>query len=301
MKQWIERHRERVFDFAIVSLAAIFILVAYFAYRAGGAWMIVGILSVVGLLALAHSVFLGPRRLTVTKYRERLVHHPGAWVRIVFISDFHTGGFRNADWYERMAHEAQSLDPDILFLGGDFCVDSPRYLDHLRSLERVTARLGRYFVLGNHDFFEDPVAIRRAVESWGFSDLTNSSITLSKEGHFFQLTALDDCLFGAPIVPPFRASAELPHITIAHEPDGVMDMSKDDTDLYLAGHTHGGQVRLPIIGALLPIPSKLGRRVDCGRKMINQIRLIVSRGTGEVDFRARLFCSPEIMVVEVGI
>ncbi len=301
MNKWIERHHERVFDAATVALAAFFVLVAYFAYKAGGAWMIVGILSVVGLLILAHSVFLGPKRLTVTRYRERLVHHPGVWARIVFLSDFHTGGFRGADWYERLAHEAQSLDPDILFLCGDFCVDTLRDLDHLRSFERVTARLGRYFVLGNHDFLEDPVAIRDAVRSWGFADLTNSSITLSKEGHIFQLTALDDHLFGAPIVPPFRASAELPHITIAHEPDGVMDMSQSDTDVYLAGHTHGGQMRLPIIGALLPIPSKLGRRADCGRKMINGIRLIVSRGAGEADFRARLFCSPEIMVVEIGV
>ncbi|MEK7655111.1 MAG: metallophosphoesterase [Patescibacteria group bacterium] len=301
MKEWIERHYERVFDAAIILLAAFLTLIAYLTYRAGGYWMVLSFLSSVGLFMLAHSIFFGPKRLTVTRYRERLVHHPGAWIRVVFLSDFHTGGFRDADWYERLAHEAQSLDPDVLFLGGDFCVDSLQHLDHLRPFERVTARLGRYFVLGNHDFLEDPVAIRDTVRSWGFVDLTNSGISLSKEGHYLQLTALDDHLFGSPIVPPFRASAELPHITIAHEPDGVMDMSSKDTDLYIAGHTHGGQVRLPVIGSLLPIPSKLGRRADCGRKMINGIRLLVSQGTGEADFRARLFCPPEIMVVEVGV
>lgn len=301
MKNDIRRNHEKVFDFATISFAIFLIFAAYFAYKAGGAWMIFGAVCAAGLLMLAHSVFLGPRRLTVTRYRERLVHHPGAWIRFVYISDFHAGGFHAADWYERLAHEAESLDPDVLFLGGDYCVDSLNHLGDLRPFERVTARLGRYFVLGNHDFLEDPAEIRRTLRSWGFADLTNSSVTLSKEGHFFQVTALDDHIFGVPLVPPFRASSELPHITIAHEPDGVMDMSQSDTDLYLAGHTHGGQMRLPIIGALLPIPSKLGRRADCGKKMINGIRLLVSRGVGEADFRARLFCSPEIMVVEVGV
>ena len=187
MKKWIERHHERVFDTAIILLATLITFVAYLTYKVGGSWMVLSVLSVVGLFMLAHSVFFGPKRLTVSRYRERLVHDPGAWVRVVFISDFHTGGFRDADWYERLAHEAQSLDPDILFLGGDFCVDSLKHLDYLRPFEKVTARLGRYFVLGNHDFLEDPAAIRDAVRSWGFADLTNSSVTLSKEGHFFNL------------------------------------------------------------------------------------------------------------------
>jgi hypothetical protein len=135
----------------------------------------------------------------------------------------------------------------------------------------------------------------------GISDLTNGSVVIKKDARTLELTALDDCWHGRPIVPPFRTSKDVPHVTISHEPDVALDFRPGDTDLMICGHTHGGQIRLPVIGTIAGLPTYLGRKADNGRKIINGIPIVISGGCGETDLRPRLFCPPEITVVEVGI
>ncbi|MBI4138542.1 metallophosphoesterase [Candidatus Uhrbacteria bacterium] len=295
------RRRERIFDTLLFLLAVFGAWGATASFRSGGAWNALGVAFLLGLMLLASGVFIEPRFLRIVRYREPLVKHPGTWVRFVFLSDFHAGGFRNREWYERLSVEAQALDPDVLVLGGDFVVDAADAVRDIEPLTRVTAHHGRYFFLGNHDFLDDPRRIRRTLREWGIADLTNAHVSIRKDGHELQITGLDDHYYGRPIVPPFRPSVTLPHVTIAHEPDGIRDLEAGQTDLYLAGHTHGGQIRLPFLGSLAPIPSTLGRLADRGRKNVRGIPLIVTQGCGEADLRARLFCPAEIMVVEVGI
>jgi predicted MPP superfamily phosphohydrolase len=275
--------------------------VVYFDWRADGRLSILGWLFALGFCLIIYGIFVGPRRLSVKRFREKLVAEPKAWIRVVLMSDFHAGVSRAPAWYERLAIEAQALDPDVLLLGGDYVNGDATRIHDLKAMSGVTARLGRYFVLGNHDFLDDPGAVRETLRAWGLVDLTNAHTTLRKDGRELQLSALDDHWHGRPSIPPLRASHQMPHLTLAHEPDAVLDFEENDTDLILAGNTHGGQVRLPLIGALMPIPAKLGRKVDRGRKMIRGIPMIISAGCGESDFGARLFCPPEITVIEVGI
>jgi predicted MPP superfamily phosphohydrolase len=255
----------------------------------------------IGLVFLAYGIFIEPRRLTVKRYREKLVHHPGVSVRLIFLSDLHAGGFKKHDWYERIANEAQALDPDILIMGGDYVADLVDPIHDLEPIGKVVARLGRYFVLGNHDLVDDPSQIRSTFSSWGLTDITNQTLKIRKEGHELQLTGQDDHWYGRPSVPPFERDSKLPHITIAHEPDAILDFKKDDTDLIMSGHSHGGQIQIPFIGPLLPIPAKLGRRVDRGRKVINGVPIIVSQGLASSDIRPRFLCPPQIVVIELGI
>jgi predicted MPP superfamily phosphohydrolase len=291
----------RIFDALIITIVLVASVIAYFSFLVGGWKNIFGILSVCGIALIVYGVFFETRRLKVTRYREKLVHHPGAWIRLVFLSDFHAGAFRPKSWYERIATEAQALDPDVLFLVGDFVDSTVDGLQDLKTLADVRAHLGRYFILGNHDYLDRPHEVRKELKRWGIADLTNSQVTLKKEGHVLQLSALDDHLYGVSSIPPLRASKELPHVTIVHGPDAIVDFSHGDTDLMVAGHTHGGQIRLPFVGPLAPLPSKLGRIADKGRKVLNGIPLIISQGLGESDVRARLFCPAEIVVVEFGI
>jgi predicted MPP superfamily phosphohydrolase len=72
------------------------------------------------------------------------------------------------------------------------------------------------------------------------------------------------------------------------------------TDLILTGHTHGGQIRLPLIGSLAPIPTNLGRAYDMGLFNISGGQMFISRGIGESGTRARLFCRPEISILNVN-
>ncbi|MCI0479554.1 metallophosphoesterase [Candidatus Uhrbacteria bacterium] len=290
-----------VYDALSVALASFGVVVAWASFTAGGAWIAVGVPFLVGAFLVAWGSFIEPRRLVVRRYREPLVPEPATWVRLVFVSDMHAGHFRGRRWFERVTSELASLGADLLVLGGDFVADRADAVGHVGPFARIRAGLGRYFVLGNHDYLDDPDRVRTTVAGWGFADLTNGHVSVRKDGRTLQITGVDDAWHGRPMVPPLRVSTSMPHLTVAHEPDVVLDMKAGDTDLLVTGHTHGGQIRLPFVGALAGIPALLGRRVDRGRKVVNGVPLIVSEGCGESDVRARLFCPPDVTVVEIGI
>lgn len=291
----------RYYDGLSLAAAIIAIYIAYRALQAGGFWRLVGFVFGFGAALIAYGMFAAPKRLVVSRYREKLVHKPETWLRLVFASDFHTGEFKRAEWYEKVVLEIQALDPDVIFLGGDYVEFEVESIGALESLKKLHAHLGKYFILGNHDYLDRPQDVRNFLSGLGFADLTNGHLTLKKEGRYLQISGLDDCWQGHPEIPPIRAAEHLPHITFTHDPDAVLDFSAGDTDLLVCGHTHGGQIRLPVLGSLLPIPTKLGRAADKGRKIVNAIPLIVSSGCGESEVRARLFNPAEIVVVELGI
>jgi predicted MPP superfamily phosphohydrolase len=290
----------RIFDAIALFCAIVSVFVAWLSFSHGGNWSALGWVSLVCLSLLLWGTFVEPSRLRVIRRRESLVLSPTIWIRIVFLSDLHAGGPRPASWYERLARETSALNPDVLFLGGDHVVDRVEPVAMLAPFSRVSARFGKYFVLGNHDFLDRPQEIRAQLQSFGLEDLTNRSVVHSRDGKKIELSGVDDHWHGNPKLQT-RTSSEIPHVLLAHEPDVLMDLQKGDVDLVFAGHTHGGQVALPLIGSLWPIPTKLGRRVSSGRCVMNGVPCLVSEGAGEADARYRLFTNPEILVVEVGI
>jgi len=265
-----------------------------------GSWRTIGIVAICVLALLVYAAFLEPRILRVTRYRESLVPESRVWLRIAFLSDLHAGGFRTYEWYKRIVRETQALRPDIVVGGGDFVADLVEHVSDLSSLRDLTASLGKVFVLGNHDYIDRPQSVRSALASYGFADLTNGSIVFERDGAKLEVTGVDDHWRGDPVIAK-RTARDVPRLVVAHEPDVCMDLKEGEADLVVTGHTHGGQVRLPFIGPVYPIPSKLGRAVDQGRKTVNGTRLIVSRGLGEEEARVRLFCPAEVVIVDVGI
>lgn len=292
--------RAHGFDVALVLVALFGVFVAWVSFGRGGAWSILGFLALVGEALLFYASFIEPKRLIVTTHRVPLVRNPSAWVRIVFLSDLHAGEFRPPAWYERIASEVMALHPDLAILGGDYVVDRCEPVTDLRGLTNIHARLGKYYVMGNHDLLDRPGFIRETIQGFGYADLTNRTVMIESGGKTLELHGIDDVWEGSP--KQFkRSSPEVPHLLISHEPDTLMNIREGQTDLVLIGHTHGGQVRLPLIGSLWPIPSKMGRAADRGRKTIHGTPCIISDGLGETDGRTRLFSPPEIVVVEVGI
>ena len=288
------------YDAALILCGLVAFGVFFLSVGRGGLWRIIGILVVCALALIVYAAFLEPRILRVTRYREALVPDPRVWLRVAFLSDLHAGGFRKREWYERIVRETQALRPDIVVGGGDFVADLVEHVSDLSPLRDLVAGLGKVFVLGNHDYIDRPQSVRSALGSYGFADLTNGSITFVHDGAKLEITGVDDHWRGDPVIAK-RTSADIPRLVVAHEPDVCMDLKEGDADLVIAGHTHGGQVRLPFIGPVYPIPSKLGRAVDQGRKIVNGTRLIVSRGLGEEEARVRLFCPAEVVIVDVGI
>ncbi len=261
---------------------------------------VLALLAFIGELLLIKGVFIDPNRLTIRRYRERLVAEPQTWLRVVWLSDLHGGGFRPSAWYQRIAEETRSLKPDIVVFGGDFVVDFVEGLKDLEPLRSIQARYGTYFLLGNHDLLDKPDEVRKFFGGMGAKDMENQSFVLKHEEREIEIAGVADHWYADPRLPA-RASASLPRLLLSHEPDVMLDLKEGEVDLVICGHTHGGQIRLPIVGALWPIPSALGRAVDMGRKVMHGIPLIISNGLGESDGRLRLGALPEIVVVEIGI
>lgn len=288
------------FDAFLVCVTIFGGIVAWLSFSAGLWWNLLGIAAMLGECLLIWGCFIEPKLIVITRYRESLVENPKTWVRLVFLSDLHAGGFKQAAWYAHMSQKVQSLSPDIVVMGGDLVVDLGAPITDLASIQTIRASLGKLYVMGNHDLVDDPQFIRTSLEKWGYVCVEDKTVRLEKDGCAFDLAGVSDPWFGNPAIIQ-RSSKQVPHVTISHEPDMLLDLAKGDTDLMISGHTHGGQVRFPLLGALWPIPAKLGRRVDQGRKVVNGIPCIISNGLGETDGRLRLFAPPQIVCIELGI
>ncbi|MDQ7815177.1 MAG: metallophosphoesterase [Patescibacteria group bacterium] len=294
------RSLKKSFDALLVLIAVLGFGLAYYGFLAGGAWRVLGWAMLVCEGILAYGVFIEPKRLEVKRYRLASVKEPSEWIKIVFLSDFHAGDFRFRDWFARIAREVQALKPDLVLLGGDYVCYEAKTVVEIEPLKDLSAPLGKYFVMGNHDYFEAPEKISAYVNSLGYVDLTNKTAVIKRGGKKLELQGLDDPWYGSPMTVK-RSSKEMPHLTLAHEPDMLLDFKEGETDLVLVGHTHSGQVRFPFIGSLRPIPAKLGRKVEHGEVRINGVSCIVGNGLGECDARPRLLARPQIVLVEVGI
>lgn len=288
-----------LFDAAMMIMAVFGLSAIWLGLAMGGAWRILSLAGALGVVWLAYGTFLANRRLRIRTEKKALVKEPKAWIKAVFIADLHAGGGKGRSWYRQAFDKINGLSPDVLLVGGDMVVADSGAVEALQDLKALEPRYGKYFVLGNHDYLDDPGEIKSKMESWGLKDLTNKEEELVYQGVKMILAGTDEAFFG---VPQFMERKEkgIPRILLAHGPDSVLDIKEGQYDLVLCGHTHGGQIRVPICGSLV-VPSKLGRRADEGWRVVNGVQTFVTRGVGEVMCRARSFCPPEIVVMEIGI
>lgn len=254
---------------------------------------------------------------------------PGGWtpdlkLRIAVISDLHCGGIHMDLGRIRVIVEtANQLGADLILLLGDYVTREDKNVHNLApddwapELARLKAPLGTFAVLGNHEYWDDPVTQRSrrgptaggiALAKAGVPLLRNGVIRLEKQGRPFWLAGLDDQLairlgnrryIGMDDLPGTLAKVteEAPVILMAHEPDIFVDVPAR-VSLTLSGHTHGGQLR--ILGWSPYIPSKFGNRFAYGHIIEDNRHLIVSGGLGTSGPPFRLGVPPEIVLVDLG-
>lgn len=258
-------------------------------------------LSACVLLFLVYAGFVEPRWVRVARHRVSLVPEPSEWIRLVFLSDFHAGGFKGPSYYRRLTKRVAQLAPDIVVLGGDYVDEFADPVRDLSSLQELHPPLGKYALLGNHDYIDRPECIREHLTRWGYGDLTNQTVSIEKQGRSFSLVGLDEAWFGAPDVHLLRAAMSQPRVVIAHEPDSLLDIEAGEASLVVMGHTHGGQIRIPFSRFHLPLPQNIPQTYDRGRKEWKGIPVLISQGLGEATSRVRVACPPEILVIEIGV
>jgi uncharacterized protein len=236
---------------------------------------------------------------------------PAAWdgLQIAQLSDFHYESRHSAVPIRKAVDMVNQLRPDLAVLTGDF-VTVPMGANKLAAkraaaaiepcaslLGQIRSRLGSFAVLGNHDAQADPGRIVGFLKSQGIPVLLNRSIALEQTGSRLWLAGIDDALRGRPdLTASLRGipSGE-PVVLLAHEPDVAVEVARFPVDLQLSGHSHGGQVRLPLIGA--PVLPRLGREFPWGLHRLENLALYTNAGIGTVRLPIRFNCPPEVTLI----
>jgi len=271
------------------------------------------ILAAIGALTIVYGSFIEPRRIHLNKKSIRIPGLPA--MKIILIADFHCGPFKKARYLKRVVEKANALKPDLILLPGDFVYDHDSNLDDLEPLKNLKARYGMYATLGNHDsghhLLNNKIHyqtrdisenITEYVRELGITILRNESLMISIDGKKIAIAGIDDLwMESADLEKTLQHVADAPVILLSHNPDVILHDRNTRASLIVSGHTHGGQVRLPFIGSIYPIPDRLGRSYDQGIfHLSDKTTLAVTHGIGETMARARLFCPPEILVLNIN-
>lgn len=222
--------------------------------------------------------------------------------KIAHLSDIHLTGHVSPAFYNYAVQQALQWQPNLFALTGDV-VDKADCIDWLPDcFGAAKATHGCYFVLGNHDLrVPDPKSVRKQLESLGWSDLGGRIHPLQLPAIQLELIGNESPWFPAPPSPappsPVTLPAEDPtfRLLLSHSPDQITWARKHHVHLMLAGHTHGGQGRLPWIGPVLS-PSYYGSRYASGTFHLPHTTMHVSRGLSGVHLM-RINCPPELALL----
>ena len=222
--------------------------------------------------------------------------------RIAFASDFHYESRFDTKRLHGAIRALQAADADVLLLGGDYRGREGGDMEELFSaLAQVKTRFGTYAVMGNHERGESDTLVRRAMAHTGVRLLEHKTDTLWKGNEYILICGIRNPfdLKRNGVSPTLALRAEDFVIMLVHTPDYVEDTDVSNTDLALAGHTHGGQVSL--FRRWSPAHfSKYGNRFLTGLKHNSQgIPLIITNGLGTSRKDIRLFTPSEVVVVEL--
>ena len=237
------------------------------------------------------------RRIYITDSRLPRAFNP---LRILFLSDLHIDGIDGLA--ERLVRIVEPHHVDICLLGGDFrfrmyggFYRTTRKLKEL--IEHIHARNGIFGVLGNHDCLE----LAPELEDTGICMLINDAACVERDGSKIWIVGVDD--------PHYYKCHDLEkalektgqndyRILIAHSPEIIQDCKGNEVHLCFCGHTHGGQIRFPGIGAIYT-HVRVARKYAYGLWVHNGIRGYTTSGAGSSGVPVRFNCPPEVVLVTV--
>jgi predicted MPP superfamily phosphohydrolase len=220
--------------------------------------------------------------------------------RILQLSDIHHSRFFPLDRVARMVELSNRLQPDLVALTGDLVTYSRASIEPMAEmLGALEARAGVVAVLGNHDFRVGAATIERALRRRGIEVLRNRHILLQRGGDTLPVAGVDDYRYGADPERALRGIPEgLPTMLLAHNPRLLERLAWHGVSLVLSGHTHGGQVNLPLLGTIYGrSPERL--RFKMGWDRLGATQIYVSRGIGTIVLPWRLRCPAEMPWLEL--
>lgn len=265
-----------------------------------------------GLAVASYGTIFEANRPQLVSLEVTLPRLAESWdgFRIAQLSDLHYDDYFSVVPLRKAIDIVNRLKPDLIVLTGDFVTSPLQPSGHSRAraaaapiepcaqcLSQLRAPSGVLAVLGNHDVDTDAARIIEVLQSHSTQVLRNRSLPIEREGKRVWFAGVDDVLAGKPDlklalggIPPSE-----PVVLLAHEPDFADFAAHYPVDLQLSGHSHGGQIRLPLLGA--PYLPKLGRRYPWGLRRIDSLVLYTNVGVGTIRIPMRLNCPPEVTLI----
>jgi predicted MPP superfamily phosphohydrolase len=240
-----------------------------------------------GFLYGRHDLHLTRASLPVAGLGESL-----RGVRVGFLTDVHRSRWVSAEDVGRAVDLLMSVNPDLIVLGGDYVTwgDRSYVAPAAEALSRLSAPHGVFAILGNHD---DDHSMPAALAARGISVLKDARTQLWINNEPLELAGIRFWTRRASDIAGVIRGASAPLILVAHDPRRLTEAAGLNISAVLSGHTHGGQVVLPILGAVaaqkFPVPEGFARR--------GATTMFVSRGLGTVYVPVRVNCPPEVALL----
>ena len=240
---------------------------------------------------LGYAVFIEPNQLDSTTHHI-LIGSQKRHFTIAHVTDLHTKGMGAVE--HKLIAAIKENKPDMIVITGDIATPGGTAKGYEEVLAQLKAPLGVYFVQGNWEYWEPVKQLKDIFSRQGIQDLTNKYLRLNES---IWLAGLDDELAGSPDISVLKDIPEDKKvISIFHSP-ALFKKISNKIDLAFAGHSHGGQIRLPWLGPLWT-PEGTGE-FDSGWYKNGRASMYVSRGIGNSILPVRLNCKPEVAFIKV--
>jgi predicted MPP superfamily phosphohydrolase len=268
-------------------------------------WLIVAVIVVLVAAFTGYS-FAETYRLEVKEYTYTSPDVPPAFdgMRIALLTDIHRSFYFSQERVGAVVDRVNQLTPDLIVLGGDYVYGDKRYESSaFVELGRLSAPLGTFAVLGNHDYehaggSNDPGPALRAMADAKITILDNDAVWVESDGQRFRLGGVSDLEQAYPEAAPTVAETGPDDLVllVSHAPDFAETLLPGTVDLVLSGHTHGGQITL--FGLWAPTTrSNYGQRYRTGMVSSAATTVVVSNGVGSIFPPLRFFARPQIVVI----
>ena len=271
-------------------------------------------LALLALALLARCVypFIEAAMLTVDKHTVQVANLPANLknLKIVYATDIHQGRFFSQSRVNELVKTINGLSADLVILGGDYAEDSDGAIAFFENLPSLSARIGVYAVLGNHDRTEPESNLSvliGTIKGRGIIPLVNNVAAVKRGQTYFYIAGVDDYYNGYPDIEGVASQVKSSDFVIfaGHTPDLLPDMLKARSsdgdnhwfDLALFGHTHGGQISFLGKSPFFNLKTDVGPRYMSGWLEENRAAVLISNGVGTSGAPVRLFARPQIHLI----